>query len=138
MPAEEKLWDPLRRKYVTATPEEQVRQWFILQLRDVFGVPFHAMRSEVSLHLGSKPFRADIVVYGRDASEVCIVECKRPDVPLNSEVVDQILRYNLVLGVRFLVLINGKLTYIYALNEGHWEPLKAVPTYKEMLCRAEQ
>ena len=23
------LWDPLRRKSVAATPEEEVRQWFI-------------------------------------------------------------------------------------------------------------
>ena len=35
----EQIWDPLRKKRVTATPEERVRQWFIVQLRDAFGVP---------------------------------------------------------------------------------------------------
>ena len=42
---ENTIWDPLRKKNVAATPEEQVRQWFIVQLRDVFGVPMHMMMS---------------------------------------------------------------------------------------------
>ena len=101
----EQIWDPLRRKQVAATPEERVRQWFIIQLRDTFGVPEHMMMSEVGFKFGAKPWRADIVVYGRDGTPLMVVECKRPGVALSPEVVEQAMRYNSVLSVRFLAEI---------------------------------
>ena len=61
------LFDPLRKREVADTPEERVRQWFIGVLKDPMGVPEHFMMSEVSLKLGSKPFRADIVVWSKQA-----------------------------------------------------------------------
>ena len=128
------LWDPLRKKNVTATPEEQVRQWFIMQLRDNFGVPSHMMMSEVGLRFGEKQYRADILVYGRNAVPLVVVECKRPDVPIDGEVIEQALRYNSVLGVRFLVLTNGNLTYLYRLEEGCFVPCDRFPSYNEMIC----
>ena len=78
------IWDPLRKKYVTATPEEQVRQWFITQLRDLFGVPMGLMMSEAPLTFGLKKFRADIVVYDRQLRPLLIVECKRPEVQIDA------------------------------------------------------
>ena len=57
------IWDPLRRKMVALTPEEQVRQWFIGVLRDSFGVPEHMMGSEVAFEFGHKQYRADIVLF---------------------------------------------------------------------------
>ena len=129
------LWDPLRKKNVTATPEEQVRQWFIMQLRDNFGVPSHMMMSEVVLRFGEKQYRADILVYGRNAVPLVVVECKRPDVPIDGEVIEQALRYNSVLGVRFLVLTNGNLTYLYRLEEGCFVPCDRFPSYNEMICQ---
>lgn len=128
------LWDPLRRKYVTATAEEQVRQWFILQLRDVFGVPLHMMMSECGFRFGGKSYRADILVYDRDASPLAVVECKRPEVPLDAAVIEQAMRYNAVLGVRFLMLTNGKKTYIYILKSGRFVPCETIPEYEDMLC----
>lgn len=129
------LWDPLRRKEVAATPEEEVRQWFIAQLRDRFGVPMHLMMSEVGLRFGDKPYRADILVYDRNAAPLAVVECKRPDVPLDGKVIEQAMRYNSVLGVRFLVLTNGNLTYLYGLEEGVFVPCERFPSYEEMICQ---
>ncbi len=129
------LWDPLRKKNVTATPEEQVRQWFILQLRDSFGVPAHLMMSEVGFRFGEKPYRADILIYDRNASPLAVVECKRPDVALDGKVIEQAMRYNSVLGVRFLVLTNGNLTYLYKLERGCFVPCERFPSYEEMICQ---
>lgn len=129
------LWDPLRRKNVTATAEEQVRQWFILQLRDRFGVPAHLMMSEVGLNFGGKAYRADILIYDRNAAPLAVVECKRPEVPLGGKVIEQAMRYNSVLGVRFLMLTNGKLTYIYRLEEGNFVPCDHFPSFEEMICQ---
>ena len=106
------VWDPLRKKNVTLTPEEDVRQWFIVQLHELMGVPFHMMMSEVPLAIGGKKLRADIVIYGRDTSPVAVVECKRPDVTLDSDVIAQAVRYNMVLDVKYIIITNGKHTHI--------------------------
>ena len=109
----QKVWDPLRKKDVALTPEEQVRSWFIGVLRDNAGVPLHMMGSEVPLEFGQKKFRADIVIYDRALKPLAVVECKRPEVELSEEVVLQALRYNAVLDVAFVFLTNGKNTYLY-------------------------
>lgn len=111
--AEETIYDPLRRKDVRLTPEERVRQWFIELLHSSAGVPLHQMMSEVTMQYASgKVWRADIVVYGRAAKALAIVECKRPDVEITRDVLEQSLRYNIVLNVPFLFLTNGRTTYI--------------------------
>ena len=131
----EQIWDPLRKMMVTATPEERVRQWFIMQLRDAFGVPEHMMRSEVGFRYGKKPWRADIVVYDRAGAPLLVTECKRPDVALDEKVLRQVMRYNSVLDVRFLVVTNGNLTYLYRLEGGVFVPCDRIPAYEEMVCQ---
>ena len=130
----EQIWDPLRRKEVAATPEERVRQWFIIQLRDAFGVPEHMMNSEVSFKFGAKSWRADILVYDRAGQPLAVVECKRPDVALDAHVIEQAMRYNSVLGVRYLFVTNGKMTYLYGLKGDTFVPLDRIPSFEEMLC----
>ena len=130
----ELIWDPLRKREVAATPEERVRQWFIRELRDTFGVPEHLMRSEVSFRFGAKPYRADILVYDRNAAPLLVVECKRPDVALSSAVLEQAMRYNSVLSVRFLAVTNGKMTYLYRLEGERFVPCERFPGYEEMVC----
>ena len=79
------IFDPLRKKDVALTPEERVRQWCIGVLFENLGVPLHMMMSEVGFKLGGKQFRADILVYDRQARPVAVVECKRPEVELSKE-----------------------------------------------------
>ncbi len=132
----ELIWDPLRKREVTATPEERVRQWFIVQLHETFGVPMHLMMSEVPLRFGRKSWRADIVVYDRAGAPLLVTECKRPEVALDAEVITQAMRYNSVLGVRFLAVTNGNLTYLYRLEGETFVPCERIPAYEEMLlCR---
>lgn len=131
-----KIWDPLRRKEVAATPEEQVRQWFIARLRDGCGVPPTLMMSEAPLRFGDKRFRADILVYDREAAPLAVVECKRPDVALDGAVIRQAMRYDIVLGVCWLVVTNGKTTYLYKREGDRFVPSDHLPDYEEMLaCR---
>lgn len=129
------LYDPLRHKTVPATPEEKVRQWFIGELGNTFQVPLCMMNSEVAFTYGSKTYRADILIFDRSGKPLATVECKRPDVELDAAVVEQAMRYNIVLNVRFLILTNGNNTYIYALKEGRFTPVDHIPLYEEMLCQ---
>ena len=132
--AEEHVWDPLRRKEVALTPEERVRQWFIAVLRDELGVPPYEMMSEATLSYGGKAWRADIVVYRRNMTPAMVVECKRPDVELTREVLEQALRYNLVLDVNWIVITNGKKTLVFARNLNDFTRRDRLPVYGE-ICR---
>lgn len=127
------IWDPLRRKEVTLTPEERVRQWFIGILTEQMQVPVHMMMSEVGFVLGAKQLRADIVIYDRKAQPLAVVECKRPEVQLTQEVLDQAIRYNMVLNVKYIIITNGTKTYICGKQGDKYAFLDKAPTYTEML-----
>ncbi len=131
-----KIWDPLRKKWVALTPEERVRQWFVRFLSDVVRVPVGLMNSEVELNLGPKHFRADILIYDRNAVPLAVVECKRPEVELDRSVLDQAVRYNMVLNVPYIFITNGRRTCICRRDEGsNYSFIENVPTYEEMTKR---
>lgn len=127
------IWDPLRKREVALTPEEQVRQWFIGVLNKDMQVPMHMMMSEAGFKLGDKQFRADIIVYGRDAQPLAVVECKRPEVELTKGVLDQAVRYNMVLDVKYIIITNGRRTYICQRKGDRFSFMDSVPVYNEML-----
>ena len=133
------IWDPLRKKEVALTPEERVRQWSISVLNTSLGVPMHMMMSEAGFKLGDKQYRADILVYDRAAKPLLVAECKRPEVELTQEVLDQAVRYNMVLNVKYIIITNGTKTYMLGRTEKDGRPsyefLKNIPTYQEMLCQ---
>ena len=128
-----KVWDPLRKKEVALTPEERVRQWCIGVLRDRMGVPAHLMMSEAGFKLGDKQFRADILVYDRQARPLVVVECKRPEVELTQDVLDQAVRYNMVLDVKYMIITNGTRTYICRKGEMGYRFIDYMPVYEQML-----
>lgn len=128
------IWDPLRKRQVTLTPEENVRQWFISRLAEDLKVPMHMMMSEVALKLGQKQLRADIVVYDRKTSPLMVVECKRPDVELDASVLEQAVCYNMVLDVRYIVITNGIKTYFAEKGTGgSYSFVSEVPDYQKMM-----
>lgn len=129
------IWDPLRKKEVALTPEEQVRQWCIRILAEKMQVPMHMMMSEAGFRLGGKQLRADILVYDRKAHPLMVVECKRPEVELTQEVLDQAIRYNIVLDVRYMIITNGTRTFICRKQDGRFVFLDTVPTYNDMICQ---
>ena len=99
--------DPSRRKAVKAGPEERVRQSTITFLREEIGVPLGLISVEKGLTIASAEYRADIVVHDRNGEPWMIIECKAPHVNLTQATFDQVSRYNLVVGARFLLITNG-------------------------------
>ena len=100
--------DPVRRRWVALTPEEEVRQQTIYLLHERYGYPLELMQVEGAITVNGQSRRCDIVTYGKDGRPWMIVECKRPDVPLSQKVCDQACRYNTVLQVPYLLLTNGR------------------------------
>ena len=133
------VFDPLRRKEVALTPEEEVRQWCIKVLSTELGVPMHMMMSEAGFRLGDKQLRADILVYDRQARPLAVVECKRPEVALGREVLDQAVRYNMVLNVRYMIITNGRQTFACRRTDEDGQLryvfIDKVPSYNEMICQ---
>lgn len=101
------LFDPLRRKWVARTPEEEVRQAVIVWLRDVQGFPAGLMESEYGFLYNRRRYRADILVFDRRLQPFLLVECKAPGVRLDAKVVEQVVRYTRVLAVRYVLVTNG-------------------------------
>lgn len=125
------------------TPEEEVRQWFISVLHEELKVPMTMMMSEVGMNCGQltsilkglrrKKYRADILVYDRSLDPLMVVECKRPDVELTREVLEQALRYCGVLQVRYMAVTNGHKSYFVASRDGKLVFLDKVPVYEELI-----
>ena len=133
MPVKNTIWDPLRKKHVALTPEEHVRQWFIGVMASQMAVPMHMMMSEVGFKLGDKPFRADILAYDRKLQPLIIVECKRPEVELTREVLDQAVRYNLVLDVKLIIITNGRKTFICRKTDTGYGFIDTLPKYEDIV-----
>lgn len=137
MDTRQTIWDPIRKKNVALTPEERVRQWCIGILADHYQVPVHMMMSEAGFKLGEKQYRADILVYDRKMQPLVVVECKRPEVDLTREVLDQAVRYNMVLNVRYMIITNGLKTMILKRNEEDervsYAPSGSMPVYNDMV-----
>lgn len=101
------IFDEIRRKFVTLTPEEWVRQNFIKYLCQHLGYPQQLMAIEKSVNVNGIQQRADIVIYSRRGSPVMIIECKASHVSISNEVFAQAARYNMKLKVDYLILTNG-------------------------------
>lgn len=106
----DEIYDPLRRKMVARTPEEQVRQQVIRWLHEVCGVSLARMESEHGFTYNRRRYRADVLVFDRALQPLLLVECKAPGVALNAAVVEQLLRYARVLPVRYILATNGETT----------------------------
>ncbi len=97
----------VRKRWILITPEEWVRQNFLLYLTEVLKYPASLIAVEKQLNLGELKKRFDIVVYSKEAKPVIIVECKEMNVSLSEKVLQQILRYNINLQADELVITNG-------------------------------
>lgn len=101
------IFDIIRRKYVALTPEEWVRQHFVHYLMEQLGYPQELLANEVEVSLNGMSRRCDTVLYNRDLKARMIVEYKAPSIPITQNVFNQIMRYNMVLHVDYLVVSNG-------------------------------
>lgn len=128
------VFDKVRRKYVALTPEEWVRQHFINYLVFEKGYPESLIANEIQINLNQQKKRCDTVVYDRDAMPLVIIEYKAPEVSITQNVFDQIVQYNVVLKVRYLIVSNGLNHYCCKVDyENHtFAYLPDIPSYDEL------
>lgn len=121
------VFDPLRRQWVSLTPEEQVRQKMLYYLVETRKVAAGLIAVEYSIKVNNLPKRADIVVFNKLGEPQMIVECKAETVPITEKVLDQAIRYYSGLKVKYLTLTNGKTMFCYQINDGKLEVLTEFP-----------
>ena len=117
------VFDPLRRREVALTPEEEVRQQVLYLLVEGLKVPAGLVAVEYSLKVNGMDRRADVVVFGKEGRPLMVVECKAPSV-----------RYHSVLGPRYILLTNGGSTYCFKAEGQALRSLDHLPDYAEMMA----
>jgi hypothetical protein len=88
--------------------------------------PLKWISVEKEIMLNGLKKRYDIVVY-RESIPWMIIECKETQVELNTDVIDQVLRYNMALPVPFIVITNGHYHYGWEKKDGQLNALEQLP-----------
>ena len=125
------IFDNLRRRFVSLTPEEWVRQHFVHFLTGHKG---YLLANEVELTCGQKRLRCDSVLYDISARPRMIIEYKSPEIALTQKVFDQISVYNMLLHVDYLIVSNGLQHYCCKMDyeKRTYAFLKEIPEYEEI------
>lgn len=128
------IYDSLRKRYVALTPEEWVRQNFVQYLVNERKFPIALMANEVSLNQNGIKRRCDTLVANRIGNPFVIVEYKAPQVQVTQETFDQIVRYNMVLHAKYLIVSNGLTHYCCKIDydSNSYSFLSNIPYYSEL------
>lgn len=121
----DKIWAPLKNKWLVLTPEEKVRQEYIERLKDNYGYSYEQMRQEVPVAeengCSTGRAKADIVVWVSSEQvnkkpPVIAVECKADNINISLKDYWQGAHYAHYAGVSFFVTTNLKQTKVFKVN----------------------
>lgn len=122
-----KIFAPLKDKWLVLKPEEEVRQKYVCRLIDNYGYSIEQMTQEIQVNnsqRGQGMARADIVVWknaddkNNSKSPIIIVECKAESVTIHEEDYFQGYNYASWAGADFFVTTNLKETRIFRVIKG--------------------
>ena len=126
---QDQIFDPVRKKWLLLTPEEWVRQSFLLFMHHVFHYPLSLTETEKQLQLFNTTKRADIVFYDSTLKARVIVECKAPKIKLTTEVFEQVSRYYVALNADVLIVTNGMEHFAFTFRNNKIHFLDEIPSY---------
>lgn len=126
------IFDALRKKWITLTPEEWVRQNFIRFLVESCAYPPGRIGTEVGIPLGGRMLRVDALVYDGFGDIKVLLEFKAPTVAINEEVFAQSADYNTKIGAEYIIISNGMSHYCAQVSDQGITLLEAIPTYSEL------
>lgn len=128
------IFDKIRHKWVKLTPEEWVRQNFVLWLIEYLHYPSSLIAIETGITLNDTSRRCDTIVFKSDGLPMMIIEYKAPNVAISQDTFDQIVRYNMVLHTPFLIVSNGLRHYCCQIDytTGSYSFLPYIPDYRAL------
>jgi hypothetical protein len=122
------IFDAIRKSWLLLTEEEWVRQNFVSYLTSTLHYPSTVIALEKEFSLNDLKKRFDILVYDGQHQPWMLVECKEPKVALNEDVLQQVLRYNISVPVKYIVITNGNTTVGWK-KEGELQLIPELPPW---------
>ena len=113
---QQEIWDPVRKRSVTLTPEELVRQLLIQYLLSSGKTKLTHLSVERQIKVYGQRRRYDLMIHDRKGQPLALIEVKAPEVSLTQKTLDQIARYNMSIGVSWLIICNGIQTFCFHLD----------------------
>lgn len=128
------IFDDLRKKYLVLTPEEWVRQHLVNFLITHKNFPKSLIVIEKGLVFNEMQKRADVLIYNKNLSPLLMVECKAPQIKISQKVFEQIIAYNLVFKVPYLLVSNGMNHYCCQIDfeQQKFTFLEDIPDFNEI------
>jgi type I restriction enzyme M protein len=123
----------VRGKQVKLTPEEAVRQLYVMVLKDELGYPVTRMALEYGVTFGIEKKRADICVFDKDrpTTPYILVELKKPKLKDGKE---QLKSYCNATGAPMGVWSNGEqISFYHRKDPNYFEDIPAIPSALEKL-----
>ena len=111
------IFDDIRKKFVVLQPEEWVRQHCVNYLVEHKNYPKTLINVEKELKINGLAKRYDIVVYNSSGEVDILVECKSSGIKINKNHFDQVMRYNIEIKSKRIILTNGIENYYFKFNE---------------------
>jgi type I site-specific restriction endonuclease len=129
------IFDTQRKRYVSLTPEEWVRQHFLRFLIQEKGYPAAYLAVEKQLIMNGMKKRCDAILYNEFALPVMIIELKAPNVAITQSTFDQVAVYNAKLKVDYFMISNGIEHYCCKVDfeNSHYKFFPELPEYKNLL-----
>ncbi len=130
----EEIFDLFRKKWVKLTPEEWVRQNFLIWLTSEKKYPYGLIAVERSLTVNKMPRRFDAVIFNIYGKAQILLEFKSPEVKLSTKVFDQIAAYNTTIKAKYLIISNGMIHYCVKTNNKNmgYTFLSEIPEYVKL------
>ncbi len=123
----------VRNKEIKLTPEEIVRQLYLMKLNRDYNYPYSRMQVEFSVHFGREVKRADIVIMDKIQPTVpyIIIEVKKPKLKDGKE---QLKSYCNSTGATIAIWSNGKeIVYYHRKDPNYFEPITDIPNSNQSL-----
>lgn len=129
-----KIFDEFRKKFLILTPEEWVRQNFLMYLTKEKKYPVSLIAIEKGIKVIGMQKRFDAVVHDRQGKPIVLIEFKAPEIKIDQKVMEQLSRYNLNLSVDYLIASNGLTHYCCVINKklGEIRFLENIPSFEEL------
>ena len=122
-----------RNKEVRLTPEEAMRQLFLIVLTEDFGYPLKRIELEYSVVFGLEKKRADICIFDKDrpTTPYILVELKKPKLKEGKE---QLKSYCNATGAPIGIWSNGEqISYYHRKDPNYFEDIPTIPHATEKL-----
>lgn len=128
----EYIFDYTRKKYIQNSPEEWVRQNFIIYLNKKKGYPISLMSTEKKTILNGLNLRSDIVCYNKTGKPILLIECKSQNIKINMKTFDQLINYQKSVNANYMVITNGKKTFCFNILDGKINFINDIPLYENL------